>query len=147
MTVTEVIAKHCLCYRVRKLSRVMTNLYDAPLRRLGLKLSQMTLLVVTERWGPVRPVDVCQILQMEESTLSRNVNRMRSKGWLEFVPENDARAHPFQLTAKGRKLLGQAFPVWKEAQQHAAALLGSDGVAFLHRVNRTIGGDTKPKEG
>jgi len=97
--------------------------------------------------GLARHADACQILQMEESTLSRNVKRMRSKGWLEFIPENDARAHPFQLTAKGRKLLGQAFPVWKEAQQHAAALLGSDGVAFLHRVNRTIDGDTKPKAG
>jgi DNA-binding MarR family transcriptional regulator len=130
----ETIAHNCVAVRLRLLNRVVTNLYDDALRPLGLKASQLNILIVTGKLGLARPVQVCEILQLDASTLSRNVERMRAKGWLEVVPEEDGRAQPFRLTPQGKRLIDKAFPAWQEGQRQAEELLGREGVALLDRV-------------
>ena len=141
----DAIARTCIAVRLRLLNRVVTNLYDDALRPLGLKVSQLNVLVVTAKLGLAQPAKVCDLLQLDPSTLSRNVERMRTKGWLEVVPGEDARTQPFRLTTQGRRLLERAVPAWEQAQQQAAELLGEDGVALLTRTASTLGmPPTKP---
>ena len=130
----DLIARTCIAVRLRRLNRVVTNLYDDALRPHGLKASQLNILVVAAKLGRARPAQVCEILQLDASTLSRNVERMRSAGWLEVVPADDGRAQPFRLTRAGQQLIDEAFPAWKQAQRRAAKLLGTDAVALLERV-------------
>src|SRR5438128_10667443 len=111
------IAGECVAVRLRMLNRVITNMYDAALRPLELKVSQMNILVAAAKMGTARPMEVCEYLHLDVSTLSRNVERMKARGWLEVVPDEDGRSQPFRLTARGRKLLGQAAPAWEGAQQ------------------------------
>src|SRR6516225_918428 len=99
------IAASCIAVRLRLLNRVITNLYDEALRPLGLKVSQLNVLVVTAKLGIARPGQVCDLLHLDVSTLSRNVDRMMAKSWLEAVPEEDARTQPFRLTERGKLLL------------------------------------------
>ena len=108
------------------------------LRPLGLKVSQLNILIVTARLGLVRPTQVCEILQLDTSTLSRNVERMRAHGWLEVVPDEDARTQPFRLTAQGRRLIEKAVPAWEEAQRQAAELLGEEGITLLDRAAKKL---------
>src|SRR5215831_1848863 len=82
----DAIARTCIALRLRLLNRGVTNLYDDALRPLGLKVSQLNLLVVTAKLGLAQPARVCDLLQLDASTLSRNVERMRARGWLEVVP-------------------------------------------------------------
>src|SRR6266536_2842257 len=94
----DAIARNCVAVRLRLLNRVITNLYDDALRPLGLKVSQMNILVVAARLGVASPSQVCRILKMDLSTLSRNLERLRARGWIESVTEKDARVHPFRVT-------------------------------------------------
>ena len=135
----DAIARTCIALRLRLLNRGVTNLYDDALRPLGLKVSQLNLLVVTAKLGLAQPAKVCDLLQLDPSTLSRNVERMRAKGWLEVVPGKDARTQPFRLTTQGKKLLERAIPAWEEAQRHATELLGGDGIALLNNAARKLG--------
>src|SRR3974390_2603197 len=112
----DTIARTCVAVRLRLLNRVVSKLYDDALRPLGLKVSQLNILVVAAKLGLARPATVCDILQLDTSTLSRNVERMRSRGWLEVIPGEDARTQPFRLTAKGKRLLERAVPAWAQAQ-------------------------------
>ena len=139
----ETVVKTCIAVRVRLLNRVITNFYDDALRPLGVKTSQMNVLILTARMGLARPAKVCEILQMDTSTLSRNVERLRAKGWLEVVPEEDARAQPFRVTDKGWKLIEKSLPAWEEGQRRATELLGSEGVALLDNTSRRIWRSTK----
>jgi DNA-binding MarR family transcriptional regulator len=134
----DTISRTCIAVRLRLLNRVVTNLYDDALRSLGLKVSQLNILVVTARLGLARPAQVCDLLQLDASTLSRNVERMKAHGWLEVVPEEDARAQPFRLTAQGRRLIDKAVPAWEEAQRQAADLLGDEGIALLDRAAKKL---------
>jgi len=80
--------------------------------------------------GTARPAEVCERLHLDVSTLSRNVERMKARGWLEVIPDEDGRAQPFRLTDQGEKLLQKALPAWKKAQKQAKSLLG-DGIVDL----------------
>jgi DNA-binding MarR family transcriptional regulator len=138
-TSIDTIAKMCIAVRLRLLNRVVTNFYDDALRPLGLKVSQLNILIVTARLGLARPAQVCDLLQLDTSTLSRNVERMRAKGWLEVVPEEDTRTQPFRLTAEGRRLIERAAPAWGEAQRQAGDLLGDEGITLLDKAARRLG--------
>jgi DNA-binding MarR family transcriptional regulator len=135
----DTIAKTCIAVRLRLLNRVVTNFYDDALRPLGLKVSQLNILIVTARLGLARPAQVCDILQLDASTLSRNVKPLEAHGWLEVVPEQDARAQPFRLTAQGKRLIEKAVPAWEEAQRRATELLGDEGIALLDKAAKKVG--------
>src|SRR5271163_2705025 len=137
-TSIETISKTCIAVRWRLLNRVVTNFYDDALRPLGLKVSQLNILIVTARLGLARPVQVCEILQLDVSTLSRNVKPLQAHGWLEVVPENDARSQPFRLTVKGTRLIEKAVPAWEEAQRQAVELLGDEGIALLNKAAKKL---------
>jgi DNA-binding MarR family transcriptional regulator len=134
----DTISRTCIAVRLRLLNRVVTNFYDDALRPLGLKVSQLNILIVTARLGLARPAQVCEILQLDASTLSRNVKPLQANGWLEVVPEADARSQPFRLTPQGRRLIEKAIPAWENAQQQASELLGSEGVALLDKAARKV---------
>ena len=129
------IASECVAVRLRMLNRVVTNIYDDALRSLDLKVSQMNILVAAAKMGTARPIEVCEYLHLDVSTLSRNVERMKARGWLEVVADEDGRSQPFRLTAQGRKLLKQAIPAWSEAQQQVKKVLG-DG--FVEQLNQAM---------
>jgi DNA-binding MarR family transcriptional regulator len=137
-TTNETIAASCIAGRLRLLNRVITNLYDDALRPLGVKLSQGNVLAVTAKLGVARPAQVCDILELDTSTLSRTVDRMVDNGWLEILPDSDGRSHPFRLTDEGRRLMEQSIPAWERAQAEANRLLGEDGLRLLDEVIRRI---------
>src|SRR5438067_8015763 len=136
--VIDKIAGECVASRLRTLNRVITNIYDHALRPLDLKVSQMNILVVAAKMGTVRPLAACEHLHLDVSTLSRNVERMKVRGWLEVVPDEDGRSQPFQLTARGRKLLESAVPAWSEAQQQVKQVLGDKFVDQLNQAIRRV---------
>jgi DNA-binding MarR family transcriptional regulator len=138
-TTIGTIARNCIAVRLRLLNRVVTNLYDDALRPLGLKVSQLNILIVTARLGLARPAQVCEILQLDTSTLSRNLKPLQAHGWLEVVPDKNARAQPFRLTPQGKRLIEKAAPAWEEAQRRATELLGNEGIALLDNAAKKVG--------
>ena len=134
----DTISRTCIAVRLRLLNRVVTNFYDDALRPLGLKVSQMNVLIVAAKLGVARPAQVSELLHLDVSTLSRNVDRMTAKGWLETVQEQDARTQPFRLTQQGKRLIEKAVPAWEEAQRQAAELLGEEGIALLDKAAKKL---------
>src|SRR3954471_3042544 len=133
------VIRDCVATRLRMANRVITKVYDDALRPFGLKVTQMSMLVVAEDRGLVRQSEVGAELQLDDSTLSRNLERMRANGWLEEVPGDDARVHSYRLTEAGRGLLDEATPAWRSAQEEARRLLGDAGVQALRRFARDQG--------
>jgi DNA-binding MarR family transcriptional regulator len=132
------VAGECLAARVRILNRAITGVYDEAMRPLGAKVSQMNILVATARLGVARPGRLCEILHMDTSTLSRNAERMVANGWLEVVPDADARAQPLRVTNAGMDLLRRALPAWEQAQARAREILGQAGASMLIEAVRNL---------
>jgi DNA-binding MarR family transcriptional regulator len=136
----DAIAGECLSMRLRILNRVVTGIYEDAMRPLGVKASQLNILVAAWKMGTATPQKVCEVLHLDPSTLSRNVERMRAAGWLETVAADDGRAQPFRLTDAGRKLLEKAVPLWETAQEEAKRVLGNAAVAAMERTVKSLRG-------
>jgi DNA-binding MarR family transcriptional regulator len=132
------IARECIAVRLRMINRVVTKLYDEALRPHGVRISQMNILVVVARQGATTPARIAERLYLDKSTLSRDVNVMCARGWLEKVRGGDARTHGLRLTRAGMALLHAASPAWETAQRRARAVLGGAGVARVARVAKTL---------
>jgi len=130
----ETVSRECIANKVRLLNRAVTAIYDEALRPHGLKISQMSVLVTVAKMGTASPGLVGRVLHMEKSTLSRNVDRIRARGWLEAAPAADGRSTELRVTARGRGLLRQVHGAWVRAQQRAAEMLGDHGVSGITRT-------------
>ena len=134
----ETIASECIAVRIRLLNRTVTNIFDQALRPLGVKVSQLNVLIVVAKRGPTSPAEVARRLNMEKSTLSRNVERMRTRGWLKVSQGDTGRKQILELGAAGRKLIEKSLPFWKKAQARTEALLGQAGARSIHRAADTV---------
>lgn len=135
---TKQVGRECIAFRVRMLNRMITAIYDEALASVGLKASQLNLLVATVNQEETRPAELAKYLEMDESTLSRNVERMCTKGWLRLEPEEDRRSHLIKVTEKGLGLIRKGYPAWQKAQEEVHRRLGSENVAALKSVLRKL---------
>jgi DNA-binding MarR family transcriptional regulator len=136
---TKKIARECMGFRVRKLNRMVTAIYDGALAGAGLKLSQLTVLVAVANTEQARPSELTKLLEMDESTVSRNVERMCARGWLRLTPEEDRRSHLIEVTDKGRALIRKCLPAWQQAQEEIIKRLGTESVAALRSALHKLG--------
>jgi DNA-binding MarR family transcriptional regulator len=134
----ELMARECVGNQLRLLDRVVTSVYEEELRPLKLTPSQMIILAITTQQGRVRAVELSRLLQMDASTVSRNVERLRARGWIEEASGKDSRSRPFQLTSGGEKVLEDAIVAWERAQAKAVDLLGKEGVILLRRTTKNV---------
>lgn len=130
----ERIAADCLAVRIRLLNRTISAVYDDALRPLGITVGQLNILVVVARLGPVSPGLVARRLNMEKSTLSRNLDRLKEHGWLLVSIRRSGRGQALRLGRSGRRMLERAEPHWKQAQSRAEAILGQRGSKAIHRA-------------
>jgi DNA-binding MarR family transcriptional regulator len=130
----EIMAAECVAVRLRSLNRALTGHYDDALRPLGVRVGQLNILVAVACMRQAKPGDLCRILCMEKSTLSRDVKVMQRHGWLEEVPGEDARTRPLRITPKGSHLVEKCMPAWRAAQAKAKDRLGDEGTAVLFRA-------------
>jgi DNA-binding MarR family transcriptional regulator len=135
---TKNIEAVCLGGCVRKLNRMVTAIYDGALAKAGLKTSQFSVLVSVANRQQARPAELTKHLQLDESTLSRNVERMCARGWLRLVQDADRRSHLIEVTDKGQALIRKSLPAWQKAQAEVSRRLGTDSVAELRSALRKL---------
>lgn len=123
------ISEECIAVRVRLLSRVITNIYDTAMRPYGISLNQASILTIIVTADGAGYGDICRILHMEKSTVSRNIDRMKKNGWLESRRREIDGAMVLNLTSAGERILAKAHLAWAQAQEEASRFLGRDGVA------------------
>src|SRR5271168_645526 len=123
---TNRIEGACLGGCVRKLNRMVSAIYDGALAGAGLKTSQFGVLVAVANRKKARPAELTKLLQLDESTLSRNVERMCARGWLRLQRDEDRRSHQIEITDKGQALVRKCLPAWRQAQAEVSERLGVD---------------------
>ena len=124
----------CVGYRVRRLSRVVSAIYDEAFGPLKLKISQFGILAMLSNRGALTATELCRLVVMDKSTASRNLQRMRRRGWLSLIQDGTASGQRVSLTRAGTRVVQAAYPLWRQAQQEATRRLGADGLRALEIV-------------
>ncbi len=132
--IAEETSSGCLATRVRQLSRIVTRMYDDALRPLGITASQFTLLTQLGQQDGITAVEIGFTLDIEKSTLSRNLKRLLALELIEMDPPAGRRGRGLHLTPKGQAAIKDAYPVWSEAQRRALMLLGDNSRLTLDHL-------------
>lgn len=118
--------EECACFNVRKVSRQLGQLYDRALEPSGLKNTQFTLLAVASEAGPVSITELSHLLDLDRTTLTRNLRIMEREGLVVVASGEDARSKTITVSAKGRSRLQEATPQWRSAQTKILKRFGRD---------------------
>ncbi len=124
----------CSNFKLRQLTRRVSQRYDRELARAGLKTTQYSLLSHVARLGPARPGDLARAMAMDASTLTRNLKPLVDAGWVELGAGADARSRAVSITESGRDKRREAQRHWKTAQDGLNAALGLERVRALHAL-------------
>jgi DNA-binding MarR family transcriptional regulator len=122
----------CYCAGVRHAARAVTKVYDEVFRPLGLKATQFTILEALKRNGEARILDLCDVLVIDQTTLTRNLALMARAGWIEVqAGDEDRRERYWKLTRAGKALHARARPLWRSAQVRLETLRGVSAMSSL----------------
>ena len=133
------IVSDCLAVRVRLIGRTVTAVYDGALEGHGLTIAQLNLLAAVGKAGPCPPSMLGEVLQLERSTVSRNLNLLLRHGWIAAVSSDAKGMREVALTREGRAKIESVMPQWRKAQRQAAKLLGSEGVTAVREIASSVG--------
>jgi DNA-binding MarR family transcriptional regulator len=122
----------CSNFKLRQLTRRVSQHYDHELAKAGLKTTQYSLLSQIARLGPLRPSDLANAMTIDASTLTRNLKPLAAAGWVTVGAGSDARSHEVAITPAGRDKRNEAQRRWRAAQEALNELLGLDEVFALH---------------
>ncbi|MCM5679679.1 MarR family winged helix-turn-helix transcriptional regulator [Schlegelella sp. S2-27] len=124
----------CTNLKLRQIARRVSRHYDAFVGATGLKTTQYSLLSHVVLLGPVRPSDLAARMQLEASTLTRNLQPLVAQGWVELRPGEDARSRLVVATETGLAKRIEAQRAWKQAQVALNERLGGERVSQLHAL-------------
>ena len=133
-SIAEETSSGCLATRVRQLSRIVTRMYDDALRPLGITASQFTLLTQLGQQDGITAVEIGFTLDIEKSTLSRNLKRLLALELIQMDPPAGRRGRGLHLTPKGQAAIKDAYPIWSEAQRRALLMLGDNSKLTLDNL-------------
>ena len=120
MSATE----NCVCFNLRRMARVVTQFYDAEMRRHGIRPTQGTILASLVSRGRWNMAELSDWLGMERTTLVRNLRPLQRDGFVKAVGGGRGGRVELSITAKGRKQIQKLRPAWKSAQRAAVKTLG-----------------------
>ncbi len=131
---TAVAPAGCTNFKLRQLSRRVTQHYDAQVAQAGLKTTQYSLLSHVLKLGPIRPGDLADAMTMDASTLTRNLKPLIAAGWVELGAGADGRSRLVRATDAGRDKRAEAKRHWRAAQDSFNETLGTQRVVELHAL-------------
>src|SRR5512132_2252514 len=117
-------AENCVCFNLRRVARVVTQFFDAELRRHGVRPTQETILASLNSKDSWNMAELSDWLGMERTTLVRNLRPLQRDGFVKVVGGGRGNRVELTITTKGRKQIERLAPAWKSAQNAVVKTLG-----------------------
>jgi DNA-binding MarR family transcriptional regulator len=128
----------CNCFALRQAARYLTAVYDQVLAQSGLRTTQFSILHRLSARGAQAITELAAVMAMDRTTLGRNLKLLEQDGLLRVAPGADRRERLVELTAKGRKKLEAAYPLWREAQKQFESRFGAARANELRNTLRSV---------
>ena len=125
----------CTCFKLRRLTRRVTAVYDRALAPAGMRVTQYSVLSQLRRLRGASMSELADALDMDRTTLTRNLRPLLDAGWVEVgTSAQDARMRVVHITSSGEAQLQTARAYWRRAQAEVNSTVGQREVAALHEL-------------
>jgi DNA-binding MarR family transcriptional regulator len=118
-------SENCVCFNLRRVTRVVTQFYDAEIRRHGVRPTQGSILAALQARDRWTMAELSECLGMDRTTLVRNLRPLQREGLAHASGGGHGRLVELSITDKGRKQIEKLTPAWKSAQSAAVKTLGA----------------------
>jgi DNA-binding MarR family transcriptional regulator len=120
-------------------ARAVTRAYDSALRPVGLRATQVAMLVAIAIDDAISIAALASFLGMDRTTLTRNLRPLEKEGLISIGPEGWRRSRTLGITKNGKSRLREAFPLWERAQNALRQKLGDQAwVRVRHSLDSLI---------
>jgi DNA-binding MarR family transcriptional regulator len=116
--------ENCVCLNLRRVTRAVTQFFDAEMRRHGIRPTQWTILQALNAKKTWSMAELSSVLGMDRTTLVRNVRPLQRDGWVQAAGGGRGSRVELSITAKGREKIKESLPAWHAAQRAAVETLG-----------------------
>lgn len=134
----------CACQSLRRLTRLVTRIYDQELKGADIEITQLGLLTALSHLGEANQKTLSAGFAMDSTTLTRTLGVMRRRGWISVKTGTDRRERRFRLTDAGQKEIAKAHPHWQAAERRMRSIFGDVGwtqmQSSLARYTQTVAG-------
>ena len=116
----------CACFDLRKATRAVSRMYDGFLRDEGLNITQFSLLRLIRTEKELSISTLGRYMVMDRTSITRALAPLERDGLINSRPGADKRIRIVSVTNKGRKLVEEAEPKWRQAQEALIETIGED---------------------
>jgi MarR family transcriptional regulator for hemolysin len=127
MTTASPAPEDTFGFVLHDVARLLRKRFDQRARALGLTRAQWQVLAHLARNEGINQSGLADILEIENITLGRLVDRLEASGWVERrLCGNDRRVRRLHLTEKAKPILGRMRALGEETRSEALAGLTPD---------------------
>lgn len=124
----------CYCTILKAATRRMATAYDEALAPVGINVAQFSLLRTITRLEPVTLTELGRRMELDRSTIGRNVRVVERMGLVGLGRGEDQREAMVTLTDAGREALEQGTPLWEGVQTTLEARMGPKATQELRDI-------------
>jgi DNA-binding MarR family transcriptional regulator len=138
----------CLSSNLRRTERLVTRVYDEYLLEVGISAVHLPILAHVAMMEAPTVRTLTEELELERSTLSRNLALLRRRGLIELGSSSGPKPGLITLTAKGRTALRRGHEQWLKAHEalrdNVDDEAASRGLQFLKQLRSAARAAPKP---
>ena len=123
---TQWLLTECACFDLRRATRAVSRMYDDFLRDAGLNVTQFSLLRLIYAEKELSISTLSRYMVMDRTSITRALAPLERDGLIHSRSGADKRIRIVSVTNKGRKLVEDAGPKWRQAQQALIETIGED---------------------
>lgn len=128
----------CLNGKLRKLHRLINSAYLNKFKSFGLAGSMVSVLFIIGKQKGINQKSIADALILDQSTMSRDLKKLVSKGWVVIKKGVDPRHSELELTKEGCLLLEEVSPLWHELNSKVESILGSFNIQHIDNITEAI---------
>jgi DNA-binding MarR family transcriptional regulator len=126
----------CACFDLRRATRAVSRMYDDFLRDAGLNITQFSLLrmICAQKEPSISTLGGHMV--MDRTSISRALAPLERDGLIHSRSGVDKRIRMVSATNKGRRLVEDVEPKWREAQEALIETIGVERWCAMRTVLR-----------
>lgn len=117
---------NCINMQILRASHYVLKTYDDAYRHLGIRATQMPVIGLIARKGPITIRQIADEMESERSVMSRKLQVMEKNGWISEDPLTTGKEKSFILANEGRALIERVLPVKHKVQQQILSKLSEE---------------------
>lgn len=135
----------CICFLLRSAARRASEHYTRHLAKIGLGLPQHSLVGMAaafekQNGRPASITELARALDLDRTTLSRNIKPLLAEGLLVLEAGAQGRAKAVRATREGRAAYRAGIALWRQAQDEMIAGLQAEYPALMAGLAAAIAG-------